>query len=70
MTRILSSSEVRDNWDDLVASASAGDDVIVEADGTHRVILISTEALEAARDKQRRAEAMQRFEAPRRSMLP
>lgn len=64
-TRTVSSNEAKQHWGSMMTAASNGEAIIVESHGKPKAVVISPEAFEAFRDaseKQRRAEALRRFD--------
>jgi len=72
MTRTISAAEARNNWDAMLSAASNGEDVIVEADGGTKSVVISPEAyedLQQARKLRRRTAALKQLDAIEQEQL-
>lgn len=71
MTTTMSSNEAKRAWDAMIKVASNGDEVIIESHGKPTAVVISPEAfqeLQQTRHKQRRAEALKRFDELQRRL--
>lgn len=70
-TRTVSSNDAKQHWGSMMQAASDGEAVIVESHGRPKAVVISPEAFEQlqdARERQRRAELLRRFDTLQRRL--